>query len=907
MAAPDGFEYTNEDGTISTVTYLFDNTTPSAPVLLVQINGTTQASIPLNSYDVNITTTGGFAFNPLTDVITITETDGETHTIDLTPLRTTVTSIDSSVGIVQSVNPDGSTNYDLGVKSHSNETQAVSYTGTELPVITGVNIGDTVTTNFTNGVAHYTFDGTNWVLNFFVPAGFAIDTLCDTTGTPVIVFADENGNLSYKNPDNTPYIGDPNLLENCCCTVSPIVSADANNDITIGSDGGAFYNSTNVVHSNEIQAVPYTGVELPLTSGINVGDTKTVKFNDGTVVNYTWDGSIWVKDFEDEYNFVGEINIVIDGQSNSIGQQAGSTFPLKVLNNLKVWNGSAWVVPQLGVAPFNSNGADNMGLRFAEKIALQNPQHRVNLIQLGNNGMPLSYWIASPYTGLSNALNTLNASGITRVDVFIWDQGESDNLNPNYIPEYYSGLIANLLSFPQIDERTKFLNVGMYTGPSALYPNKDVDFREIGFDNNEYTSYVNTENLEAYDNVHFTNQSMLTLGYDRIYNAYLNTPYTFKADMQPLNGLRLESNNIYRGSDSQTLPKGSQLIYPTYNHLNGFSDNWIGALGSSEPVQTISNTKDIFNRIVTIGGGDLKVNEVKVGRGQGDVITNTVVGRLALHNNTTGFYNDAKGYYSMHSNTTGSYNTANGAFSLYANLDGTLNSAFGYNSMGNSTGSYSTSFGAETLVNNVNVYNNAFGHNSLKQNTSGYQNCAYGAGSMLSNTDGYRNNAIGHYAMSNNINGSLNCALGYYSMSDGMSGTENTAIGSYSLRQTNGAYNVGIGTLSGESNTGNSNVFIGHGSGKNSINTDGSVFIGYNAGQNEISSNKLFICNSNTSNPLIGGDFSTQELKIGGVQQFSVQYPITGAGVANGSMFYGTDGALYFKGGSGTVTQIAPN
>lgn len=27
----------------------------------------------------------------------------------------------------------------------------------------------------------------------------------------------------------------------------------------------------------------------------------------------------------------------------------------------------------------------------------------------------------------------------------------------------------------------------------------------------------------------------------------------------------------------------------------------------------------------------------------------------------------------------------------------------------------------------------------------------------------------------------------------------------------------------------------------------------------------------------------------------------------NGSMFYGTDGALYFKGGSGTVTLIAPN
>jgi aspartate 1-decarboxylase len=53
----------------------------------------------------------------------------------------------------------------------------------------------------------------------------------------------------------------------------------------------------NQVQSNETQAVPYTGVELPITSGVNVGDTKTVQFSDGTVVNYTWNGTTWVLDF----------------------------------------------------------------------------------------------------------------------------------------------------------------------------------------------------------------------------------------------------------------------------------------------------------------------------------------------------------------------------------------------------------------------------------------------------------------------------------------------------------------------------------------------------------------------------------------------------------------------------------
>lgn len=40
--------------------------------------------------------------------------------------------------------------------------------------------------------------------------------------------------------------------------------------------------------------------------------------------------------------------------------------------------------------------------------------------------------------------------------------------------------------------------------------------------------------------------------------------------------------------------------------------------------------------------------------------------------------------------------------------------------------------------------------------------------------------------------------------------------------------------------------------------------------------------------------------------QLSKQFATSGAGVSNGSIFYGTDGALYYKGGSGTVTLIGP-
>jgi hypothetical protein len=75
---------------------------------------------------------------------------------------TTVTSIDGSVSIDPTAN-----NYDLGVKSHSNETQAVPYTGTQLPTTAGVNIGDTKTSKFCDGtIVDYTYNGTTWLVDF---------------------------------------------------------------------------------------------------------------------------------------------------------------------------------------------------------------------------------------------------------------------------------------------------------------------------------------------------------------------------------------------------------------------------------------------------------------------------------------------------------------------------------------------------------------------------------------------------------------------------------------------------------------------------------------------------------------------------------------------------------------------
>jgi len=83
-----------------------------------------------------------------------------------------------------------------------------------------------------------------------------------------------------------------------------------------------------------------------------------------------------------------------------------------------------------------------------------------------------------------------------------------------------------------------------------------------------------------------------------------------------------------------------------------------------------------------------------------------------------------------------------------------------------------------------------------------------------------------------------------------------------------GNSNVYIGAYAGHKHEGNNNVIIGQGAGGQVIDKytpitgSGNVFIGYSAGYYELGSNKLYIDNSNTSSPLIYGDFTNGSEKV---------------------------------------------
>lgn len=138
----------------------------------------------------------------------------------------------------------------------------------------------------------------------------------------------------------------------------------------------------------------------------------------------------------------------------------------------------------------------------------------------------------------------------------------------------------------------------------------------------------------------------------------------------------------------------------------------------------------------------------------------------------------------------------------------------------------------------------------------------YKAGDVTSATGSF-NSFVGYHSGVSNSSGTNNCYFGARAGQDNTTGSSNVFIGfSAGQNSTSASSNVFIGYQTGQLNgSGNSNVFVGYSSGQNNTGNS-NVFIGSSAGQNETGSNKLYIENSNSSTPLIYGDFSSDKVGI---------------------------------------------
>ncbi|MFT4803565.1 MAG: hypothetical protein ACI9YE_000760 [Psychroserpens sp.] len=234
--------------------------------------------------------------------------------------------------------------------------------------------------------------------------------------------------------------------------------------------------------------------------------------------------------------------------------------------------------------------------------------------------------------------------------------------------------------------------------------------------------------------------------------------------------------------------------------------------------------------------------------GGNDITTNTAAFIGTKSNHPLKFKVNNANYGSMNSNgsvflgivsgnvNNGSSNVGIGPYTLMQNVTGTNNIAIGNGALLNTTtgssGTYNMAMGFQALKNNRGSNNIGIGTFALTENTTGNSNTGVGANTLKANTTGDFNFAFGSGALTLNQSGNDNFALGPDALRNLVSGSNNTAIGRWTGRNATGSNNI---------------------------------FIGNEAGSNESGSGKLYIATSNTTTPLIYGDFSAKFVSIGDV------------------------------------------
>jgi trimeric autotransporter adhesin len=215
-------------------------------------------------------------------------------------------------------------------------------------------------------------------------------------------------------------------------------------------------------------------------------------------------------------------------------------------------------------------------------------------------------------------------------------------------------------------------------------------------------------------------------------------------------------------------------------------------------------------------------------------LSNTFIGSQAGFANTEAWANTFLGRNAGYT-TTGQESAGNtfiGYYAGYNNESGRDNTYVGARAGEQSTGSSNSFFGSNAgYSNTTEAFNSFFGAYAGYMNNGGYDNSFFGCSAGRKNKNGWDNSCFGYRAGHGNIDGYRNC---YFGASAG-----------------------------GANESGSGNVFFGYGAGNHNEGSR-SVFLGHMAGANEKGSDKLYIANSDTSFPLVWGDFGTRKLVVNG-------------------------------------------
>jgi len=372
----------------------------------------------------------------------------------------------------------------------------------------------------------------------------------------------------------------------------------------------------------------------------------------------------------------------------------------------------------------------------------------------------------------------------------------------------------------------------IFIGDSSGYDNTS------GYQNAAVGSWSAWKNTSGRSNAFFGTASGVnnTTG---SYNSYFGNLSGFYNDTG--------TNNCFHGNEAGAYSSGSNNVFlggSAGRHNKGDSSVMIGFRAGQN--DTTSNKLYISNsetdKPLIYGEFDKQLLRFHARRLEmWNDQENTILGDSA-GTNTTGDRNTFVGYRSGFSNTSGNDNVFIGDSSGYENTTG--------------------------------HYNVIMGNWAGWKNTIGARNVFLGTSAGLLNTEGWGNVFVGCQAGDASTTGEYNVFLGHTAGSENTTGMRNTFVG-----LSAGGYNT----------TGSYNTYIGRTAGFYNETGDSCVFIGNEAGFNEMGSNKLYIANSDTTTPLIYGEFDNELLRVHGTLDIKGLYQFPPTDGSTGQ-FLKTDG-----------------
>lgn len=339
-------------------------------------------------------------------------------------------------------------------------------------------------------------------------------------------------------------------------------------------------------------------------------------------------------------------------------------------------------------------------------------------------------------------------------------------------------------------------------------------------------------------------------------NGQLNVISTSTPQFTLTNGATTATFALDAGGDLTIAASGGDISFGNENltttgdiTAETINTNNIISIGTELDIRTTSISFDNTLVDVDLVDGNL------ITTGQG-IFGNLDVDTLNLNGNVISDSTGTISFADDHVTTTGDI-TASHYNNLKIDLTGTRNIFLGETSAGDSITSGTDNICMGTAAGNAltsGVENFFFGYNAGLVTTTGGYNFGLGVAAGAYITGGSFNTGVGRTSIYGVGNGSGNVGIGYKALW-GVAGNNpnyNTVIGSFAFGGTN------------TSKSGSENTILGYRAGNLLVSGSGNVFLGYMAGGQELGSNKLYIDNSNTTTPLIYGEFDNNLVRIGG-------------------------------------------